>query len=201
MHSIPPSGDGASLQGNSSLQWMMVMDAMGHGPIAHAITQQTLGYFNKSLQGSFLSWSSTDLLTHLHDHLRVVGPSAQAAIGLFRFDLRGGMLETVMVGNLEAVLIHPQGRSRVHSQHGMVGGIYPQTLHPQTFSLAGNQVLAVFSDGISTTKMVDQLPKQIFGPLANRSTQEHARLIVEHYGKDHDDASCALVRIDEVLHD
>mgnify|MGYP001827826612 CR=1 FL=1 len=201
-YNTPPSGDGAAFAGDPPEQWLLVMDAMGHGPSAHHITQQVLTSF-MALVGArdTTAWTTSALLDALDRGLRAMGDGAQAAMGLFRFDLNTGILEAVMVGNLAAMLLNPDSRIQFHSRHGMVGGIYPRSLHPQHFKLNPNQVLAVFSDGIRLRDGLQELPGFLFGPGASTPPDEQARRIVERCGRDYDDASCALVFINRQNHD
>ena len=201
-YNIPPSGDGAAVAGDPPQHWLLVMDAMGHGPVAHQITQQALRAF-RALVGApgTPAWTTCALLDTLDRGLRAMGDEAQAAMGLFRFELNTGILEAVMVGNLAAMLLNPDSRVQLHSRHGMVGGIYPRSLHPQHFKLHPKQVLAVFSDGIRLRDGLKELPGFLFGPGASTPPDDQARRIVERCGRDYDDASCALVFIHRQDHD
>ena len=106
-----------------------------------------------------------------------------------------------MVGNLVAMLLNPDGRVQLHSRHGMVGGIYPRSLHRQHFKVIPNQVQAIFTDGIQLRDGLNELPRFLFGPGASLQPDQQARHIGEHCGRDYHDASCALVFMHQQDHD
>ena len=60
------------------------------------------------------------------------------------------------------------------------------------------QDLAVASDGLRLPGLQIEIPKYVFGPYSNRPLQESAKLVVDCFYKDHDDASCSLARITHI---
>ena len=188
--------------GESAIKWLLVTDAIGHGRRAHHITEKTLDRFSTIVENDKEeNTTCSDLLTELDTYLRAMTIGAQAAMALFRFELNLGTMEAVMVGNLTAVLMKEGERIYLHSRDGMVGGIFPRTLHTQHFSLLHNHKLAVLSDGISVSCGMSQLRELFSGSAAPGSAQEQAQQIVERCGRDYDDASCFLVFINGESHD
>lgn len=192
----PPCGDGAGWVSGEDESWLLVMDAIGHGPIAHRIARLSLDVFKTTLESTQLSEGSVNhVINRLHETLRLRNLDEQAAMNLYHFDHVNSKLTAVAVGNLEAFLISPTDSSSLPSQNGMVGGRLPRTLNVQTLDLVDNSILAVLSDGIQLANAQKEVPKYVYGPYTNRPLKDSARLIVEGYHRDHDDASCALVRI------
>lgn len=194
--STPPCGDGAAWIPSETISWLLVLDAIGHGPIAHRIARLLLSTFSEIVQ------SSTDrailideLVEHLHATLINRRLDEQAAISLYRFDHAKRSAEMLAIGNLETYVIKPQGMMILNSQNGMVGGRIPKTLHKQSIALSDNTVLAVFSDGINSREFRDGLGKYVYGPFSKRELPETARILVQSFHRDYDDASCALVRV------
>lgn len=191
----PPCGDAAGWLNNDQESWLLVMDAIGHGPVAHHIARLTLDLFKSKLTHRSNSPESiSDIIQYLHNSLLARDLDEQAALNLYRFDHCRSTLEMIAIGNFQASLITPQQTTRLTSQNGMIGGRLPKNLNVQKFSLKDNTILAVLSDGINTLSAWPALPKYVYGPFTSRSLKETAQLIVDGYHHDHDDASCALVR-------
>ena len=195
----PPCGDGAGWISGEQESWLLVLDAIGHGPIAHRIARLSLDVFKTTLESKqYLEISVNNMIIRLHETLKRRNLDEQAAMNLYHFDHRHAKLTAVAVGNLEAFLISPADSTSLPSQNGMVGGRLPRSLNVQTLDLVDNSILAVFSDGMQLANPQKEVPKYVYGPYANRPLKESARLIVEGYHRDHDDASCALVRVSRI---
>lgn len=193
---MPPCGDGAAWIAGESVSWLLVMDAIGHGPVAHGITRLTLTSFSELIaQTSNTEIAADAVIRHLHSTLLNRHLDEQAAINLYRFDHIHGTAETVSIGNLVTYVINPKGITTLGSQNGMVGGRIPKTLNVQSLTLQDNTVLAVFSDGINSRDARDELGKYVYGPYSQRALTETARLLVEAFHRTYDDASCGLVRV------
>jgi hypothetical protein len=192
----PPCGDGAGLIRGESESWLLVLDAIGHGPVAHRIARMSLDFFQTFLTVQNAAPTSVEaLVLHLHQKLVSRQLDEQAAMNIYRFDHKSAKLEAIAIGNLDSFLITPTKATVIANQNGMVGGRLPQRLHRQIFELEDNLVLTVLSDGIDMANSTRQLPKYVYGPFTNRPLKDTARLIVDGYHRDHDDASCALIRI------
>lgn len=195
----PPCGDGAGWVSGEQESWLLVLDAIGHGPIAHRIARLSLDVFKTTLESKqYLEISVNNMIIRLHETLKRRNLDEQAAMNLYHFDHSHAKLTAVAVGNLEAFLISPADSTSLPSQNGMVGGRLPRSLNVQTLDLVDNSILAVFSDGMQLANPQKEVPKYVYGPYANRPLKESARLIVEGYHRDHDDASCALVRVSRI---
>ena len=101
----------------------------------------------------------------------------------------------IAIGNLQSSLITPRQAIRLGSQNGMLGGRLPQSLHIQKLNLTDNTILAVLSDGMETSAVWKDMSRYVYGSYANRPLNQTAQLLVDSFHHDHDDASCALVRI------
>ena len=194
--STPPCGDGAAWITSETISWLLVLDAIGHGPIANRIARLLVSTFSEIVQSSTHRAIAIDgVVEKLHAMLINRRLDEQAAISLYRFDHAKETAELLSIGNLETYVISPQGMMSLNSQNGMVGGRIPKTLHKQSLTLSDNTVLAVFSDGINSREFRDGLGKYVYGPFSQRELPETARILVQSFHKDYDDASCALVRV------
>lgn len=195
----PPCGDGGGWITRELDSWLLVLDAIGHGPIAHRIARLSLDVFQAAVTDKhFTGHSINELVIRLHEYLKRRNLDEQAAMNFYHFDHYQARLTAVAVGNLEACLISRKDSFMLTSQNGMVGGRMPRTLNVQSFDLEDNTVLAVLSDGMQLPNPQREIPKYVYGPFASRPLKDSARLIVEGYHRDHDDASCALVRVSHI---
>jgi hypothetical protein len=199
-HDVPPCGDAAACQQRGSCQWLLVIDAIGHGPVAARIAQRIIGLFDEVLAfSSSVSLTPAELLRRLHHTLFERHQDEQAALGLFCFDLSSAELNIAMVGNLDAILLNHPNSIRIHSQNGMVGGRMPSHIRESHYPLADNTVLAVFSDGMRFNELSDVLAQHVYHTYSNRPLTIAARALVDRFRRQHDDSSCALVRICQLI--
>jgi len=195
----PPCGDGSSWASGKQESWLLVVDAIGHGPIAHRIAGVLLEAFQRILKSRQSPATSIDELTsHLHKTLKERNQGEQAAIVLCHFDHCNSQLNTIGIGSFESFLLTEASAITLPSQSGMIGGCMPNHLSIQSHNLEDGTILAVASDGLRLPGIQMEIPKYVFAPYSNRSLQESAKLIVNGFYKDHDDASCALARITQI---
>lgn len=194
---IPPCGDGAATCLHGSSYWLIVIDAIGHGPVAYSITQLILDHFTNVLAPRTSERSTPSrLLRALHNLLRTRHRDEQAAIGLFHFNLSAHTVEAAIVGNLEASFLTPSNSIRLQCQNGMVGGHMPTHVRVAHYPFVQNGVLAVCSDGVRYKDLTDTLPGYVYPVDSSRMLDAVARTLVTRFRRPYDDASCALVRIE-----
>ena len=207
---IPPCGDAAAMVIGAQGSWLLVLDAIGHGVSAARIARRLLAMFQQSVQaspsdalpptpGTPAALTPIALVEQLHRQLTVDSQDNQAAVGLFRFSPCNSQLDAVLVGNLDARVLRPEGCSRLSSQNGMLGGRLPR-LQSQRLPLQHDSVLAVFSDGMRIREAAAVLPHHVYRDRGGRSLSLLARTLVDGYRRDYDDSSCALVRVQRQAH-
>lgn len=195
----PPCGDAATIQQTGKTVWLLVLDAMGHGPVAARIAQRVISIFDAALKSDFgVNYKPAQLLNHIHTTLFTRHQDEQAALGLFNFNLPDAQMDIAMVGNLDAFLLNPTNSIRLHSQNGMVGGLIPPRLKETSYPLVANSVLGVFSDGMRFNDIAAVLPTQSYPVFGRQPLQTAAKALVERFRRQHDDSSCALVRIEQL---
>lgn len=194
---IPPCGDAAAMHQNGSSHWLVVIDAIGHGPVAARISQKVIAVFDDVLNTDVDAViSPAQLIRRIHSALSVRHRDEQAAAGVFHFNLAAARMDLALVGNLDAVLLSPSESVRLHSQNGMVGGRLPTHIKEDSHSLGINSVLGVFSDGMRFNELADILPSYVYPGVRNQTLVSGAKSLVEGFRRTHDDSSCALVRIE-----
>ena len=80
------------------------------------------------------------------------------------------------------------GGKKVYSTPGTLGHQI-RTPREQKLTIAADEVLVLYSDGVKEQFELTDYPQ-----LSYQDSQTIARTIVTRFGKDHDDASCAVLR-------
>lgn len=198
-HDVPPCGDAAAYQQSGNVQWLIVIDAIGHGPVAARIAQLIIVMFDETLQAhASACLSPADLMRKIHCQLVERHLDEQAALGLFSFNLPEAQLDVAMVGNLDGILTNPAESLRLYSQNGMVGGRMPSNVRETRYGLVDNSVLGVFSDGMHFNELSDVFMEHVYHSFCNRPLTVMSRALVDRFRRQHDDSSCALVRIQQL---
>lgn len=156
-----------------------IADGLGHGPRA-AEASEAFVAFMKSTPGGDLE----DLLRRASDE---IARTRGVAGALIRVDARESRMSFVGVGNIEMQAV---SRNDIHPvcTPGIVGKRIRKIM-PFEYEIFPGDLLAVFSDGISSRLSLKDL--------AVGSVQEIADRIMAEHGKDHDDATCIVIRFGE----
>ncbi len=137
---------------------------------------------------SFLSRSWTldlaQVLTQLHEHLR---GGRGACVGACIIDETTGLLRYAAIGN---TVFRRFGASetRLVSQSGTLGNLM-RTVKEQRITLHPGDAALLYTDGIS-----DRFAQRDVPALFGHSPATLAATVVRHFGKDHDDATCIVLR-------
>lgn len=176
------SGDLVSWKQVGDSTFVLTLDATGHGREAHRVAEvaeRTFGAANLTDPAEFL------LL--LDEALR---GSRGAAAAVARLDGAERSLSYAAVGNISGRLV---GRADYHlvCRDGTLGQRF-RSPKLQTCELRPQDLLVMHSDGISA-----RFSTETFADLHTGQAQSVAAQLLERFGKMHDDASCAVVRVKE----
>jgi serine phosphatase RsbU (regulator of sigma subunit) len=192
----PPCGDAWYCRNEPERLQLMALDAIGHGHQAHAIATFAIAEIERITGDPFRAWSVEDSLLMLDRKMRSRGNDYLAAVALFNVQRATGTLSGGNVGNLEAYLLNEEGIIHLHATNGMIGGVLPSRINIFEQSLAPGSCLVIHSDGISSTGMRQFLKElQTSRMFLSRSADQLAAQAVHLFGKSHDDASCAILRV------
>jgi anti-sigma regulatory factor (Ser/Thr protein kinase) len=165
------TGDGWVLAG--------LIDVLGHGPESAPLASKLA-----ALIRSHGSLEPISLLEFLHESIK---GDRGAAVGLCRVETASGEASFVGVGNT-ALRVLGSRSVRLHSVEGVLGDRM-RRLRVQRLVLGQEDLLLMYTDGVSSRFKVADLPELLFVP-ATRAARE----LVAHFGKRHDDASCIALR-------
>lgn len=174
------SGDLACWRVVDDRVFVMILDATGHGTEAHAVAETAERVFGASELGDPAAF-----LALLDERLRGTRGAAAALVSL---DLVERRLTYAGVGNTSGRLL---GHADVHlvCRDGILGQRFrnPKT---RSMDLWPNDLLLLHSDGISGRFSVET-----FADLPKGEVRQLATRLLDRYGKMHDDAGCAVVRV------
>jgi hypothetical protein len=173
------SGDTALIVAQSRGLFLAIVDVLGHGPEAHAVAEQTEAYLREH--------AGTDLvrlMQQLHERLR---GGLGAAVGLGYLEGETGRFRYVGIGNTR-LRRFGSAETRLVSRDGTVGQ-HMRTLREMSLQLEAGDLLLMTTDGVKEHFAVEDYP----GLLGDCSAVV-ARLVVERFGKEHDDATCLALR-------
>jgi phosphoserine phosphatase RsbX len=138
------SGDRCFVQQSGNHALLGVIDGLGHGEEA-AIAAEAA----RAVLAGPASRSLTELLRHCHEQLR---DTRGAALTLMSFDATTSRLEWIGVGNVVAVLLHPEPSGRLCSKElyvrsGVAGKQLPSIIASSAQLVRGDMVVAA-TDGV-----------------------------------------------------
>lgn len=153
-----------------------VIDGLGHGPrAAQAAT---------AAERFITAHSSLELAELFRRCDRAISDTRGVAMTVLKLDRERERLHHAAVGNVELCSLSEQ-RVRPVPKPGIVGGRVPR-VHESSFDVVAGDLFVLFSDGISSRIELE--------PYRGLTAQHMAEVIVCEHGKEHDDASCAVLR-------
>jgi anti-sigma regulatory factor (Ser/Thr protein kinase) len=173
------SGDAAVAEHRDGATFAAIIDALGHGPLAHRVALKAIQYLKAS-------WSPDLVATigGLHEALR---GTEGAAAGLCLIDFNAGTGRYVGVGNT-VIRVFGEQENRLFSTPGTLGHQI-RSPREQSFSLQSDDVVVMYTDGIKERFELKDYPQLRF-----QKAEKVASTITEKFGKHHDDAGCIVLR-------
>jgi serine/threonine protein phosphatase PrpC len=161
---------------SSTALLMAVIDGLGHGPQAAAAAAEA---------GDFLTEHAALALEDLFRKCdRAIAHTRGVAMTVVRLDRQQQQLSHAAVGNVELHSISHENIRPV-PKPGIVGGRITR-VRESRFRVVQGDVFALFSDGISSRVDLTRYREM--------PAQDAAESILRDYGKEHDDASCAVLK-------
>ena len=160
-----------------------MVDVLGHGPEAHAVAVRIKEFLERST-----ATEPSTLMNGLHELLK--GSARGAAAGICSISERDGMLRYVGHGNTRARRFW-QRSTRLVSRDGLIGSAIRQH-HEQSIKLAPGDIVLFYTDGVT-----DRFDLEDYRHAVSDTPRSLAHNVIEMFGKDHDDAACIALRIDE----
>jgi len=173
------SGDLAILDRQRDCLLIAIVDGLGHGQAAHHVGLRAGNYLRESW-GSDVSAN----LFGLHASLQgTIGAAASIAI----LQVQSGILTFAGVGNT-TFRVFGEKESRLESVGGILGH-HIRTPKEQRLQLNPNDTLLAYTDGVRDRFQYAEYPQ-----LRYQNVQLVAEQVIARFGKEYDDATCAVVR-------
>jgi anti-sigma regulatory factor (Ser/Thr protein kinase) len=173
------SGDAVVLKQREGSTFAAIIDALGHGPLAHRVALQAVRFLTAN-------WSPDLIATVKALHQALEGTEGAAA-GLCLVDFGKGTGRYVGIGNT-VVRIFGDQENRLYSTPGTLGH-QMRSPREQSFSIQPNDVVVMYTDGIKERFELKDYPQLRF-----QKAEKVARTIAKKFGKHHDDAGCVVMR-------
>lgn len=173
------SGDSVVIVEFDAFILTAIIDVSGHGSKAHELSISISDYIHK--------FPSKDLITLIKELHKILVGTLGAAVGLLLVDIESSAFQYFGVGNTGANRSVGEPWKGI-SRDGILGQRLPG-LYPQVGFLKNGDVICMFSDGV-TDHAVNTFVKNN----SHKSAQNIADNLVKELGKQHDDASCAILK-------
>ena len=172
-------GDAGIIKEYDNQCFLALIDAVGHGKIAHNIAHLACDHIERHFSDDLVT-----LMHGLHGHLKGTRGIVTA---LCRLDISTGDLKYVGIGNICVKILGPRAVTFV-PRDGVVGWVAP-TPREQHRRLFPGDILVMYSDGI----------RNHFDPLDcaelfSGTAKSIANGLLRQFGKNEDDASCIALR-------
>ncbi|MCG8616195.1 MAG: serine/threonine-protein phosphatase [Desulfobacterales bacterium] len=158
---------------------LVLVDALGHGKIAHDIALAARSGVEDSRDKPV-----TEIITEIHHRLKGTRGAVAAAC---RLDPETGTLLYSGMGNISIRILgsHPE---RLVTRDGVLGYMIPTPRQGEARLFPGD-ILVMTSDGIREHYDPDMYPDLFTG-----SAEDIAEGLIRHLGRQTDDASCIVLR-------
>jgi hypothetical protein len=173
-------GDGWAAEVNSSRSLVLVVDGLGHGPLAAEATRQAIEVFRANAR-----LSPVELMGLLHDALRSTRGTA-AAVAEVRFD--DEEVRFVGVGNI-AGTVSREGESRSLVSHNGIVGHQLRKVQEFVYPFPPGALLVLHSDGLTPHWRLDRYPG-----LAERDPAVIAGVLYRDCKRGRDDVTVLVLR-------
>lgn len=172
-------GDMGFGKSNGDTCFLALVDALGHGPVAHDIAVTAISCLEKNHDKP-----PAETITCLHRELK---GTRGAVAAVCRVDARSGSLTYAGMGNI-CLRILGSRRERLITREGILGYMIPTPRQAKIRLLPGD-ILLMTSDGIREHFDPDAYPELFTG-----SARDIARGLIRDLGKQNDDTSCIVLR-------
>jgi anti-sigma regulatory factor (Ser/Thr protein kinase) len=162
---------------------VMVVDGLGHGPLAAAASEEATTFFDAD---PFVPLA--ELTQRIDARMR---GTRGAAMAVAQIDVRASTMKYVGVGNISAHLRsddNVKGRGLV--SHNGTLGVQTRKIQEFEYKLATNALLIMHSDGLQSRWSLEKHPG-----LSQQHPAIIAAVLYRDYARGHDDVTVAAVRI------
>lgn len=180
---VPPSGDDAAFATSADALVAGVVDGLGHGPLAHEAAA--------AAASCLLGRKDAAPLAILESSDRALVGTRGAVMAVARVDRASNEITHAGVGDIQVHVYRRRSSSRLPCRAGFLGASAAgrPTIHEERSPFEAGDVVVMFSDGLRTRVDLSGEPRLL---------REHpvviAEHLLEHFGRDNDDAIVLVAR-------
>jgi anti-sigma regulatory factor (Ser/Thr protein kinase) len=174
-------GDGWAVHREQARLTVMVVDGLGHGPLAAEAAEEAIRVFNQS-KGA----GTVEILEAAHGALR---KTRGAAMAVAQVDRDEATVRFAGVGNISGVLVTDAGSRSMVSHNGLLGGDV-RRMHELLYPLGESDLLVMHSDGLSAHWRLDR-----YTGLMSRDAALIAGVLYRDFSRGRDDATVIVLRL------
>lgn len=160
----------------------MLVDGLGHGPVASEAAREAVKAVRRSSQASL-----TEIMATTHDALR---KTRGAAMSVSIVDHERSIVTYAGVGNVSASVGNGTATRSMISQNGTLGAVLPR-VQEYTYPVEAGSLLLMFSDGLTSKCGFGAYPG-----IRNRPPALIAGLLYRDFSRRRDDATVMLASIE-----
>jgi negative regulator of sigma-B (phosphoserine phosphatase) len=176
------SGDAVVIRPLEHGLFAAIIDVLGHGPDAHELTEVVDAFLDGYATAELSDLSA--VMDRLHRRLR---GTRGAAVGMCAIDSVAGNLEYIGIGNT-SIRRFGESETRLVSYDGVLGQNVRTPLL-QSLELKPGDLIFLHTDGVS-----DRFGEKEYPGIRRHAPTEVVRIILDRFGKDHDDSACIAIR-------
>jgi anti-sigma regulatory factor (Ser/Thr protein kinase) len=182
LHTEAVSGDGWAMSVGEGAMSVVMVDGLGHGPLAHdAAGAGTKAWLAEAQHDPAVALAAMDSAMH---------GSRGGAVAVARYDRKADALRFLGVGNIAGSLQDLEGTRGLASHPGIVG-MRARRSQPFEFSPARGRMLILHSDGLQTRWNLRDYPG-----LVTRHPAVVAALLHRDFSRGRDDAAVLAIRLE-----
>jgi anti-sigma regulatory factor (Ser/Thr protein kinase) len=142
-------GDGWSARPHSDGMTLIVVDGLGHGPLAAEAARAALSVFDSCHERAL-----SEILERIHGALR---STRGAAVSVARLDLTRSHVQFAGIGNVSGTLMTGPVVRKMVSHNGTAGHTVKR-IQEFTYDFTGRPLVLLCSDGLGTNWSLDRYP-------------------------------------------
>lgn len=174
-------GDGWAIVSERERTMVIVVDGLGHGPVAADAAREAERVFHENVK-----LSPEQILPVMHDALR---KTRGAAVTVAELDHARRSIRYAGVGNISGVVVGPDGGQKSMVSHNGTVGFEMRRVQSFEYPWPLNSNVIIYSDGLTSQLRLDQ-----YNGLLNRHPTLVAGVIYRDCSRQRDDATVVVLR-------
>ncbi|HEY6464430.1 MAG TPA: ATP-binding SpoIIE family protein phosphatase [Candidatus Acidoferrales bacterium] len=173
-------GDGWVVRHSEDGALLMVVDGLGHGPLASEAAREAEQVFSSTKAPSLVG-----ILTDIHDALR---KTRGAAVAIAKIDVQKGLLTFAGIGNIGGAIVTQDSGRNMTSHNGTLGQRMERA-QEFTYPWNSDSILVMYSDGLVSRWDLERYPG-----IWNKPASVTAALLHRDFNRGRDDVTVLVAK-------